>query len=82
MNKAIFFTLSMMVVSCAYTAAPEAVKEVKKEVAETCKCDAKCTTACACPKCPNKNQEVVKAKEAVATQAVVNKQAETAKAKS
>ncbi len=81
MNKSLFFVLSMMVVFCVYTAAPEEVKEVKKEAVDTCKCDAKCTTACACPKCPNKNKEVAKAKEAAATQAVANKQAETAKAK-
>ena len=72
MNKALFFTLSMAVVSCAFSATP-AVQEVKKEVT-TCKCDAKCTVTCACPECPIKNQETAKAKEAIATQAVVNKQ--------
>ncbi len=85
MNKSLFFALSMLVVAgAAYSAAPQAVQEVKKTV-ETCKCDDKCTAACKCPQCPvlAKSKEAVKAKEAAATQVVANKQAEAcAKAKS
>lgn len=80
MKRSLVFALSLVVVS-VYAAAPQAVTEVKKEATQdTCKCDAKCVATCACPKCPKK-EATTKAKEAVATQAVANKQAEVTKAK-
>lgn len=77
MKRNLLFALSLAVVGLAYAASPEAANTVKNEVAQTCKCDAQCTNACECPKCPSKE----KIKEAAATQATVDKQAEAAKAK-
>lgn len=80
MKRSLLFALSFALVASAYCAAPQAVAEVKKEATqEVCKCDAKCTTACACPQCPKKEAALTKTKEAATTQAVAAKAEATAK---
>lgn len=72
MKKSLVFSLSFAVAS-VYSAGPQAVTEVKKEVTQhACKCDAKCIATCACPQCPKK-EATISTKEAIATQAVAAK---------